>query len=278
MRFYVNQTTGSDVLDDGRGESADKPFATLQAAINYVAANYNLNTYDATIHIDEGYSSTSDIELQSFSTVSGSITITGPDQDHPEYVSIGHVVLNASSSYMLKDLTVKPSNANSFWQGVYATNGRIDLRNVVIDISDTQVSSGSLYAMYTEKNGVIRVYAVNSLDIKCGVIIKVSENIVSTSLTMLGSAGGEIQFSADIEIQGNAAVTQTVMANNLGLISRTQSVYINPGRLPVVTATGTITGKRFACSRNGIISVGGGGEEFFPGTIAGTTITGGQYA
>ena len=115
MRFYVNGSTGSDTLDSGRGESEAKPFKSLQAAINYVAANYNLNTYNATIHIAEGYSSTSDIELQSFSTVSGSITITGPDQDHPEYVSIGHVVLNASSSYMLKDLTVKPSSVFIRW-------------------------------------------------------------------------------------------------------------------------------------------------------------------
>ena len=278
VKFYVNGTTGSDVLDEGRGESADKPFATLQAAINYVAANYNLNTYDATINIAEGYSNTSNIELQSFSTVSGNITITGPDQDHPEYISIGHIQLDASSNYMIRNLTIKPSNSNSFWQAVYATNGRIDLRNVVIDISNTQVSSGSLYALYTEKNGVIRIYAVNNLDTKCGVTIKVSENILSNYLIILGSAGGEIQFSADIKIQGNATVTQTVMANNLGLISRTQSVYVNPGRLPLVTATGTITGRRYTCARNGIISVGGAGEEFFPGTVAGTTASGGQYA
>ena len=278
VRFYVNASTGSDTLDSGRGESEDKPFKSLQAVINYVAANYNLNTYDATINIDEGYSSTSNIELQSFSTVSGNITITGPDQDHPEYVSIGHIQLDASSNYMIRNLTIKPSNSNSFWQAVYATNGRIDLRNVVIDISNIQVSSGSLHALYTENNGVIRIYAVNNLDTKCGVTIKVSENITSTSLTIVGSAGGEIQFSADIKIEGNATVTQTAMANNLGLINRTQSVYVNPGRAPLVSATGIITGKRYACSRNGIISVAGGGDEFFPGTVAGTTATGGQYA
>ena len=50
VRFYVNGTTGSDTLDAGRGESADKPFKTIQAAVNYVTDNYNVSRYVLTIY------------------------------------------------------------------------------------------------------------------------------------------------------------------------------------------------------------------------------------
>ena len=266
------------MLDAGRGESADKPFATLQAAINYVAANYNLNTYDATINIAEGYSSNLSIELQAFSTVSGGIVISGPSQDHPEYVTIGKVYLQKSAFYTLKNLTIIPRNNNVFWQAVLVENGQIDLTNVVVDISNTIISNGTLSALYTEKNGIIRVYAVNDINIKCGIIIKVSKNIESTGISLLRSSGGEIVFAADITVQGNCEVTQFAYAENTGLINRVLSSFVNPGRFPVITATGTITGKRYQCSRNGIIVTQGGGEEFFPGTIAGVTASGGQYA
>lgn len=36
MTFYVNTTSGDDTLDDGRGLTAEKPFKTIQAAINFV--------------------------------------------------------------------------------------------------------------------------------------------------------------------------------------------------------------------------------------------------
>ena len=64
---------------------------------------------------------------------------------------------------------------------------------------------------------------------------------------------------------------------NLGVVRRTLSTFVNPGRLPLFTANGTVTGMRYKASGNGIIASSGGGAEFFPGTIAGTTSTGGQY-
>ena len=42
-KFYVDKSTGSDTLDDGRGESESKPFKTIQACVDYVTSNYNLN-------------------------------------------------------------------------------------------------------------------------------------------------------------------------------------------------------------------------------------------
>lgn len=45
---------------------------------------------------------------------------------------------------------------------------------------------------------------------------------------------------------------------------------------PVVA--GSVTGKRFDASCNGVIKTYGGGANYLPGSVAGTTATGGQYA
>jgi hypothetical protein len=44
------------------------------------------------------------------------------------------------------------------------------------------------------------------------------------------------------------------------------------------TFSGAATGQRFNASLNGIIATGGGGINYFPGNVAGTTSTGGQYS
>ena len=273
---YVNGTTGSDVLDEGRGESADKPFATLQAAINYVAANYNLNTYDATILVASGYNSDTSIELPKYSTVTGQLIIRGSNPEDLSEVIIGNLLLGEASNYLLWDLTIKGKNSNSFSPIVWISNGQLELRNVLIDISQT-IAEGSLYGLYAEKSGVIRIYAVNNLSTKCGCRIKISEITSGSSITLIGASGGQIQFSADVTIEGTCILTQTISASNLGVVNRTKSVFVNPGRSPIFTATGTITGRRYTVSTNSIISVMGGGDEFFPGSIQGVTVTGGQY-
>lgn len=276
--FYVNQATGSDTLDSGRGESASKPFKSLQAAINFVADNYNLSNYNATISIAEGYSSPREVVLKAYNTVSGLIVISGPDQNDISKVKLGKVRIDNASIYRLQDLTCKPSNADTFLAGVHAMAGRIDLQNVLVDISETVVSGGSLYALHAESTGLIRVYATDSNEIKNGCTIKIGSAMSASAIGAISAnSGGNIQFTADVVIDGDGTLTQTVIAMNLGVVRRTLSSLVNPGRLPLFTANGTVTGMRYRASGNGIIASSGGGAEFFPGTIAGTTDTGGQY-
>jgi hypothetical protein len=45
-----------------------------------------------------------------------------------------------------------------------------------------------------------------------------------------------------------------------------------------VTFSGTTTGQRYAVSINAIIGTAGGGANYFPGTIAGTSVSGGIYS
>lgn len=276
--FYVNQATGSDTLDAGRGKSESKPFKTIQAAVNYIADNYNLSNYNATVSVAADYNSISEIVLKSYSTVGGFIIISGPDQDDLSKTIIGRVRLDKSCTYMLRNLTVKVGSSSSLIAGVWVQAGRLDLQNVLVDVSDSVVSNGSLYAIAAESSGLIRIYSTNSLEVKSGCTIKVGPAMMGTIKALLSAnSGGNIQFSADILVDGSADLTYSVMAMNLGIIRRTLSTYINPGRLPTFTANGTITGPRYQAAANGIITSNAGGPEFFPGSTAGVTSTGGQY-
>lgn len=276
--FYVNQATGSDTLDAGRGESESKPFKTIQAAVNYIADNYNLSNYYATIRVAANYNSTSDIVLKSYSTVGGFIIISGPDQDDLSKTVIGRVRLEKSCIYALRNLTVKVGNGSSYTAGVWAQAGRLDLQNVLVDMSDSVVSNGALYAIAAESSGLVRIYSTNSLEIKSGCTIKVGPAMMGTTKALLSAnSGGNIQFTADILVDGSADLTYSVAAINLGIIRRTLSTFINPGRLPTFTANGTITGSRYRAAANGIIATSSGGPEFFPGSTEGVTSTGGQY-
>lgn len=78
--FYVNKThsAASDSLttpaDDGRGLTPDKPFKTIQAAINYVINNYNMVNFIATVLVAPG-NYEENLTLGQFSKTTGFIVI-----------------------------------------------------------------------------------------------------------------------------------------------------------------------------------------------------------
>lgn len=272
--FYVNGTTGSDTLDDGRGESEGKPFKTIQAAVNYACDNYNLSRYDANIIIADGTYETGVFELPQYSATTGTLRLTGTTITSRDSVIIkGCVFTSAGNSYILQNLTIDQADVYSHGYAVLSELGRIDLYNVVIDASDTTVTSGSLFMIRAE-GGTVRVWS-SSVEGLPGIVIKVPE---SCNGYLYASNGGRFYFSADIAIQNNGTMTQGGVFSSNGIIQRQTSNLPYPGRLAVVTTSGTLTGRRYIANLNGIIDSIGGGAEFFPGSVAGVTETGGQYA
>ena len=272
--FYVNGTTGSDTLDDGRGESEGKPFKTIQAAVNYVCDNYNLSRYNANIIIADGTYETGVFELPQYSATTGTLRLAGTTIASRDSVIIkGCVFTSAGNSYILQNLTIDQADAYSHGYAILSELGRIDLYNVVIDASDTVVTSGSLFMLRAE-GGTVRVWA-STVEGLPGIIIKVPE---SCNGYLYVSNGGRFYFSADIAIQNNGAMMQGGVYSSNGIIQRQTSDLPYPGRLAVVTTSGTLTGRRYIANLNGIVDSLGGGADFFPGSIAGATETGGQYA
>lgn len=72
--FYVDRESGSDILIDGIGETPTKPFKTIQACLNYVTSNYNMNSNSAGIRILPG-TYNEKIKLGDFSRTTGYIAI-----------------------------------------------------------------------------------------------------------------------------------------------------------------------------------------------------------
>lgn len=273
LDIYV-ATTGSDALDEGRGLAADKPFATLQAALNYASTTYNLYRHSCTIHLAAGDYGRNGIALPAYTTTTGTIFIQGADANDLEATKIGRLTNNYGSAFIVRDLTIIPQNASSFMQGTLARRGEVDLRNVLIDISGVVVENGSLAAITAENPGRISISATAEGE-RNGLYVKVGK--VATS-SIISANSGVVQFSADIHVSGDCTLTNAFAScTNSGLIFSPTSLAANPGRHPVVTSSGTITGKRYAVSANGIVNTQGGGQEFFPGTVAGTILSGGQY-
>lgn len=279
--FYVNGSTGSDTLDAGRGESSSKPFKTIQACINYVTDNYNISNRRAIILVAPGYDKEEGdvIFLKDYNTTSGSIQIKSSSGNISD-VKVAGFTLSFNSNYYIYDLTIEileNVDAVSTIYGVYSSAGRIDLYNVNIDFTHLNAKT-SFIAIASETNGFIRIYASNSTSIKSGITITGSTDIGVKNLTILSAwAGGNIQISADINVIGDMDVYSFANVYQLGVLRFTTSVFIDPGRDPVLTVNGTITGVRYRSRLNGIIDVNGGGEEFFPGSEGGITSSGGQY-
>lgn len=276
LTVYV-ATTGSDTLDDGRGLTEDKPFATLQAALNYVSDTYNLSRYNVTVRLAEGDYGRKTVSLPSYTASTGEIYIQGADANDKEKTKIGRVNLNYSHTYHLVDLTCKPEGSNVTTSGVAPSAGFVYLQNVMVDISETVMSgNANIIGLSSTLTGTIYINATAE-GVPNGVALKVSEACPPSVL--LNTSGGQIIAYADIKVIGSTTLSTFALARQLGKIQFLRSSSPNPGRNPVVTVAdgGQVTGTRYVASLNGIIDTSGQGAEFFPGTTAGRTETGGQY-
>ena len=273
--FYVNGTTGSDVLDAGRGENASKPFKTIQAAIDYVADNYNLSNYRALINVSPGVY-LEHVMLRKYNSVSGYIEIRGAA--NKEDVVIRRLELQHSVTYLLTSVTIRQDLAFANYYGVIATQaGELRIQNVCIDCTCVPEDSYSFTAAWTRGSGGIYVIGVNSGEIPTGLTILVNTNPKLVS-GIAATSGGLYNFNADLTINGDTASTFVpISLESLSVATFVNSGANYPGRAPQVTGTGTKAGARYKIVGNSIINTNGSGPEFFPGTLPGVTGSGGQY-
>lgn len=276
LTIYV-ATTGSDTLDDGRGLTPDKPFASIQAAVNYVSTTYNLYKYNATISVAPGNYGREHILLPSYTTSTGKLIIQGSGAARTDVVC-GRFSLTYASVYEVHNLTIYQKDLTAGSVGsVDAAAGQIDLYNVQINLSGIQQGSGQLWGVFAHDSGVVRVWSTASQDIPNGLILNVDG--ASPYGIILCSNGGAFNFAADITVKGGGSwQAEAVRAQNVSIIASTLSAFPNPGRRPTVIIDGVFTGKRYAAALNGIVSVAGAGPDFWPGDTEGNVSSGGQYA
>ena len=214
------------------------------------------------------------LSLSQYNTTTGVIIIESEGIAHRDSVIIkGNIALENSNIYYIRNITIDQEDAYSYGYGVLASQGRIDLYNVVIDASDTVVENGTLYCIRAE-GGTIRIWS-SDIENQNGVIVKIPATLQGC---IMANQGGLISFTADITIQNNGNfVIACAYALQSGTIERSSSSLPYPDRSALIIASDTVTGPRYNALLNGIINSRNGGAEYFPGSEDGSTSKGGQY-
>ena len=275
--FYVNQNTGSDVLDDGRGETEGKPFKTIQACVDYVSTNYNVNKWPVGIRVSAGRYNER-LKLGEFTRTTGSIAIISYPNDYAATLILdeNEYIVNATGGYWILrgfvyELTAHKNEIAKFPE----TSGIVsaDKASVVLDGYDISASyegsspeySRSLKLLTAFNGGVIYMSASS----KARRSINFSKGDATELSVFVSGSGGEIRLTGSNNSQDACTLTVSGDCTNFagaygGKIIREDSTIYK------CLIQGTVTGKRYMAFFGGSINTTGGGAEFFPGTEAGT--------
>jgi len=254
--FYVFGPGGSD-NNTGLANTAGAGFATIQGAINILNARYT-SLSRITLNVAAGAFagfSVPNHNIRSWLIKGAGAALT--------LVSADTTGVNNGRSCLVDgaDVQVQDMGFSSFFEGasVSPKGGALDIVNCAFNLA-----SASAYAI-AASGGQIGVYG--------------SIHFSGSGLACVAAAGGKIRLgftdgvtTRNVSLDCTAGVTVSdanVVAADGG------SVTAYPGTF---FTNGTPTGKRYAARLNGVINTQGGGANFFPGTVAGTTVTGGQYA
>lgn len=274
--FYVNGATGSDTLDDGRGESEEKPFKTIQACVNYVTDNYNVSRYVAYINVKNTVEYNELITLPDFSRTTGKIVVCGKEGSPftIKYEGFGGFVVNClngnwSVSYAniygkMKNNTEAISQQHLYC--IVCNGGLLELDEINIDFeySDSLLTKGAfIRAIFCGKSDVT-IY-------NCYISLSKKNNLVQL-YPFVSANGGNINFpdtnkstSYSTTLSGN--VYSIVSAIFTGKVTCNANAQLNKYSFKT---QGTFSGKKYLCSTGGSINTNGQGPDYFPGTTPGT--------
>lgn len=239
--FYVDPSAGSDTTGTGRDIA---PFKTIQRAVNaYQGIDINGSTVYVALR-DGTYNVGATVNFP----INGTIAIIG-DVANP-----GNVIVNGilTANGQGTQISVGSMQLNG---GLAASNGGIV--NVLTGLTFGQYPGGA--HMNALSGGTIAItasYAVTGF----------------ASIHMNASLGGIIQNLLNGQtttVTGTLPFTTWANAGQSGQISV-------PGM--TISGGGGVSGLRYGSTLNGVIYTNGAGANFFPGTSAGVTANGGQYA
>ena len=266
LTLYVNPVSGSDF---NNGLSPSAPYLTIQAAINAVYYTYDFNgnyctikCADGTYAVNPGPSSWACV----FSGLPigmrpGQLSLIGNTtlpQNCVLAVTNGNGILASQGAYVnVEGFTVTASGQNSglfsvLGYGVYCDSAAyMVLTNCIIGSCGTaQLSQGNGGIMTTGLSGSVTLTG-------------------TTAYAMLAQGcGGQIWVvGATFTVNGLICTSSFAASYDAGVLSAVGNTWI-----------GTATGPKYAIASGGVINVGGGGANYFPGSLPGNgTIESGGY-
>jgi hypothetical protein len=246
--IYVNGSTGND---SNNGLSPSTAKATIQAAINE-AWTFPPSQYTITIHVAAG-------------TYAGAITPLYPG---PNVVvtgaGIGSTLISSGSNYGLlvqgpntmtvSNLTVQNSAPTGTVAGFAAQSGS----TMITSATASGACGGSVFGAGSGSTMVIGDHTFSG----------------SAYVLWWASAIGLMTLNQGATYTFSTAITVTVAtafasgAGNIAVSTTSPPSFVNPGN---------VTGSKYYAAANGIVNTDGQGINFFPGSGAGSTASGGQY-
>ncbi|QPC91461.1 hypothetical protein [Mesorhizobium sp. INR15] len=248
-RTYYVRTDGSN-SNSGLANTSGGAFLTIQKAINTVTDTLDLGGFSVTIQVGAGTYASG--VLMTRPAVGGVLKISG-DTTTPANVALSMAggcitASGASVKLSVEGLKVASSGADGLLAadcGQIAVSGKMDYG----------ACAGA--HNHTKYGGIIDVSGI-------------SYNITAAATFHFWTE----TFGACIRAIGAATVTITGSPTFTVFVqSQIGSGIVGLG----ATYSGTVTGKRYNADSNAVIYTAGSGASYFPGTVAGTTATGGQY-
>lgn len=257
LNLYVSPT-GSDT---NNGLTPTTAFATPQAAWNYVMSRLDLGANSVTVHLADGTYPPLNCLGSPVGATSGAQVVFVGDQASP-----GSVVL---------------SNPNGNG-AVYASNGaQITLEYLRVQCAGT----GGEYnangtGIIANSGGYVGIVGVDFGTCQSGHMVALAGGAISTAGNPY-TISGNAPFHAHSNFSGGglSLADSAVTLYNTPTFSTAFALADECGSMNVwgMTFSGAAHGPRYAANSNGIIQTRGAGPNYFPGDVAGSVSTGGQY-
>jgi hypothetical protein len=259
--YYVNGTTGDDTLRDGLsatvGVGKTGPFKTLQRA-QAETVKYNLNGFSINIHIADG-------------------TYTGP-------VNCG-IVNGVGTIYYIGNVNnpaaVLVTNSTGFCFAVTGTLYDFDGIKVTTTPPGAGPDTGNCFSIINQGSVVLHRIDFGPCN----------DNHIATD------AGSFLYYFGPITISGGAGQCHIFAGSGsyvrqsgrtptpVNIIAPVNFAYAVVQAAPLgsmlatwsTTGYGNVSGRKFLAYGNGVINSQGAGVNHYPGTVAGTLQSGGQY-
>jgi hypothetical protein len=261
MTLYVNPTTGNDAND---GRTAGTAFLTIQAAIDAVYSKYDWNGHRCNIQLAAGtyVQNTAGAWVAYFNGQPFNMPLFGLQL-------LGNTAAPAT-------VILQGNSANAIGGNSCAVN----LNGFTVKASGTSWTLGFVQGVGIGLNVGAWFYCANlrwdtcgMFDIRCdnGSVIAM---LTGTTFAFLGSGNYGIYAGLGSLVWfPSCALTVGGWAKSIALFQSDQ------GRIEAGGASfsGSATGPRYLANDCGVINTNGGGPTFFPGSSAGSVLTGGQY-
>jgi len=250
-RTYYVRADGSDT-NTGLADNAAGAFLTIQRAIVVATATLDAKEFQVTVRVGDGtytgacvcYAMHGLLPLIIRGNAANATSV------HVNVTGIAFTTQQQEASVSIFDMRITGSTI-----ALNAQAGNIGFGNVEFGASSSRTINAQTHGVVTML-GNYTITGGGAHHILCtqGGTVRLGVFGVATTITLVGTPNFSVAF-ASVESGG-------------GLITLAATV---------PTITGAATGKRFNVQLNGVVDVRGNGVGYFPGSAAGTVVTGGQY-